>query len=177
MTAHDETPDTSHAGRESPDRVEPSGAPGPAPAANGTAAGEAGEDAGTVGATGGPDRNRRGFLSRALAGGTDPDPRFTLANERTFLAWIRTSLALVAGGIAVEAFTSELFDPQLRKTVAVLLLLLGLVTGGGSFFRWLNVERAMRRRTPLPAPLLAPVLAIGGAIVAAVLIVFVVGRV
>jgi hypothetical protein len=30
-------------------------------------------------------------------GGTDPDPRFTLANERTFLAWVRTALAVVAG--------------------------------------------------------------------------------
>lgn len=142
---------------------------GPAPAADSTGAGAAGEDPGT-------DRSRHRFSAWALGGGTDPDPRFTLANERTFLAWIRTSLALVAGGIAVEAFTSELFDPQLRKSVAVLLLLLGLVTGGGSFFRWLNVERAMRLQAPLPAPLLAPVLAIGGAIVAAVLIVFVVGR-
>ncbi|MEC5189751.1 MULTISPECIES: YidH family protein [unclassified Arthrobacter] len=123
-----------------------------------------------------PGQSPRGLLARALGGGTDPDPRFTLANERTFLAWIRTSLAMVAGGIAVEAFTLELFTPELRKTVSVLLLLLGLVTGGGSFFRWLNVERAMRRQIPLPAPLLAPVLAAGGAIVAAVLMVFVLGR-
>lgn len=33
--------------------------------------------------------------------GTEPDYRFTLANERTFLAWIRTALALIAGGVAV----------------------------------------------------------------------------
>ena len=129
-----------------------------------------------AGAVAGTDRSRRGILARALGGGTDPDPRFTLANERTFLAWIRTSLAMVAGGIAVEAFTSGLFAPEIRKTVAVLLLLLGLVTGGGSFFRWLNVERAMRHQAPLPAPLLAPILAAGGSLVAAVLIVFVIGR-
>ncbi|WP_231941152.1 YidH family protein [Arthrobacter sp. U41] len=129
-----------------------------------------------AGAVSGKDRSRRGLLDRALGGGTDPDARFTLANERTFLAWIRTSLAMVAGGIAVEAFTSELFVPELRKTVSVLLLLLGLVTAGGSFFRWLNVERAMRREAPLPAPLLTPILAVGGALVAAVLIVFVIGR-
>lgn len=146
MTAHENAHDTSHTGGEAPEGIP------------------------------GQDRSRRGVLARALGGGTNPDPRFTLANERTFLAWIRTSLAMVAGGIAVEAFTSELFGPELRKTVAVLLLLLGLVTGGGSFFRWLNVERAMRRQEPLPAPLLAPVLAVGGALVAAVLIVFVIGR-
>lgn len=134
------------------------------------------DDTGPGNAAAAPDGSRRSISARVLGGGTDPDPRFTLANERTFLAWIRTSLAMVAGGIAVEAFTSELFAPEIRKTVAVLLLLLGLVTGGGSFFRWLNVERAMRRQTPLPVPLIAPILALGGAVVAAVLIVFIVGR-
>ena len=108
--------------------------------------------------------------------GQEPDPRFTLANERTFLAWIRTSLALLAGGVAVEAFMADLLGPELRKTIAVLLLVLALVIGGGSFFRWLNVERAMRSKTPLPLPLIAPVLAIGGALVAAIMVVFVIAR-
>ena len=161
MTAHEEAPGTSHTGSEAPG-IE-------VPAADGT---------GTEvpRAVAGATRSRRGISAWALGGGTEPDPRFTLANERTFLAWIRTSLAMVAGGIAVEAFTSGLFVPEVRKTVAVLLLLLGLVTGGGSFFRWLNVERAMRHQAPLPVPLIAPILAAGGAVVAAVLIVFVIGR-
>jgi putative membrane protein len=34
--------------------------------------------------------------------GTEPDYRFTLANERTFLAWIRTALALLAGGVLLH---------------------------------------------------------------------------
>ena len=157
MTEHDRAP----AGG-----AEPDGAP--------TAASDAGAE--DVVAGPGTGRSRRGMSARVLGAGTDPDPRFTLANERTFLAWIRTSLALVAGGIAVEAFTSGLFGPELRKTVAVLLLLLGMMTGGGSFFRWLNVERAMRRQTPLPVPLIAPILAAGGALVAALLVVFVIAR-
>ena len=161
MTAHEEAHDTPTTGHEASGDT--------SPAANSAGANAAGEDPGT-------DRGRHRFSAWALGGGTEPDPRFTLANERTFLAWIRTSLAMVAGGIAVEAFTSELFSPEIRKTVAVLLLLLGLVTGGGSFFRWLNVERAMRRQAPLPAPLIAPILAAGGALVAAVLIVFVIWR-
>ena len=33
--------------------------------------------------------------------GTEPDPRFTFANERTFLAWSRTALALVVAGLGV----------------------------------------------------------------------------
>ena len=176
MTAHEETPDTSQTGRKAPEPQTPSTGARSArePGSEALAAEDAGSEAAGAGA--GADRSRRGILARALGGGTDPDPRFTLANERTFLAWIRTSLAMVAGGIAVEAFTSGLLGPELRKTVAVLLLLLGLVTGGGSFFRWLNVERAMRQQTPLPAPLLAPILAAGGSLVAAVLIVFVIGR-
>jgi len=119
---------------------------------------------------------RTGFSGRLLGGGTEPDPRFTLANERTFLAWIRTSLALLAGGIAVEAFMADLFGPGLRKTIAVLLLVLALLIGGGSFFRWLNIERSMRRKDPLPLPWIAPVLAIGGGLVAAMMTVFVLVR-
>ncbi|MGO4187820.1 YidH family protein [Pseudarthrobacter sp. TAF60_1] len=119
---------------------------------------------------------RTGFSDRLLRGGIEPDPRFTLANERTFLAWIRTSLALLAGGVAVEAFMDDFFAPELRKTVAVLLLVLALLIGGGSYFRWLNIERSMRRKAPLPVPWIAPVLAIGGALVAATMVVFVLVR-
>ncbi len=119
---------------------------------------------------------RTGFSARILRGGAEPDPRFTLANERTFLAWIRTSLALLAGGVAVEAFMADLFGPELRKTISAFLLVLALVIGGGSFFRWLNVERSMRHKTPLPLPWIAPILAIGGALVAAIMVAFVLVR-
>lgn len=122
------------------------------------------------------DDARRGLARRLLRGGAEPDPRFTLANERTFLAWIRTSLALMAGGIAVEAFTTGIFEPQLRTTLAVLLLLLAMIISSVACFRWLNVERAMRHGTPLPLPFLAPLLALGGSVVAAVVVVFVLVR-
>lgn len=123
-----------------------------------------------------PRPGREGLSARILGGGTEPDPRFTLANERTFLAWIRTALALLAGGIAVEAFTAEVFSPVIRTTVAVLLLLLAMFIAGGACFRWLNVERAMRHKAPLPLPLIIPVLAGGGAVVSAVFMVFVLLR-
>lgn len=120
-----------------------------------------------------PKAPERARLSRSLlGGGTEPDPRFTLANERTFLAWIRTALAFLAGGIAVEAFTGEVFSPALRSTVAVALLLLALLVSGSACVRWLKVERAMRRRRPLPVPMLVPILSLGGALVAAGLMVF-----
>lgn len=101
--------------------------------------------------------------------GSDPDYRFTLANERTFLAWIRTSLALLAGGIAVEAFTGSVFDPLTRKLAGSGLLLIAALLAMTAGFRWVRVERAMRRGRPLPLPLLVPVLATGGAVVAVVL--------
>ncbi|WP_151525092.1 YidH family protein [Serinicoccus kebangsaanensis] len=111
----------------------------------------------------------RGLAARALLpGGAEPDPRLTLANERTFLAWIRTSLALMAGGIAVEAFAIEIFEPAVREGVAILLLALGMLLSGGAFVRWVGVERAMRHQAPLPIPLIAPLLAGGGAVSAAI---------
>lgn len=119
---------------------------------------------------------RRTLSARILQGGSEPDPRFTLANERTFLAWIRTSLAMLAGGVAVEAFMADFFGPELRKSVSVLLLALALLIGGGSFFRWINVERAIRSKRALPLPWIAPLLAVGAAIVAVFMIVFVLVR-
>ncbi|MBT2568164.1 DUF202 domain-containing protein [Arthrobacter sp. ISL-85] len=123
------------------------------------------------------ESGRRGHLaSRFLRGGHDPDPRFTLANERTFLAWIRTSLAILAGGVAVEAFMADFFGSELRKSISVLLLAMAFLIGGGSLFRWLNVERAMRSKGPLPLPWIAPFLALGAALVALVMVAVVLAR-
>ncbi|MCY1272436.1 hypothetical protein D9M68_144620 [compost metagenome] len=117
------------------------------------------------------DPCRRGRLSsRLLVGGSEPDPRFTLANERTFLAWIRTALALLAGGIAVETFTLDVFTPEVRKTLSVSLLLMAMLISGSACVRWLNIERALRNKVALPLPLLVPLLSIGGALVTLVLI-------
>lgn len=117
----------------------------------------------------GPFRRSR-LAERLLPGGTEPDPRFTLANERTFLAWIRTSMALLAGGIAIEAFTAELFIEPVRQGIAILLLGLGMLLSAGSAVRWLRVERSMRNKAPLPLPLIVPLLAGAGALAAAVVL-------
>lgn len=124
-----------------------------------------------------PGERRRDSLSkRVLKGGSEPDPRFTLANERTFLAWIRTSLAFLAGGIAIEALTGDLFDLPIRKFLATVLLLLGMLLSAGATIRWLRVERSMRHRAPLPLPIIAPLVAVGGAIASGVLVVVILTR-
>lgn len=81
--------------------------------------------------------------------GSEPDPRFTLANERTFLAWIRTSLAFVAGGIALHALTFEI-EPQVRQWLSVLALAIGALIALWAWISWTRVERSMRQNSPLP---------------------------
>ena len=89
--------------------------------------------------------------------GTAPDYRFSLANERTFLAWIRTGLALIGGGLAVAQF---LRHGWLRDTLAVTLLGLGGVVAVRSVDHWARSERAMRLGEPLPPSRFPAVLAL-----------------
>ena len=96
-----------------------------------------------------------------MARGRDPDPRFTFANERTFLAWIRTSLALLAAGIGLEAFVGDVLTDRLRMMLAALLLVLGASLALTAFSRWLRSERALREGRTLPGLGVAPVIAAG----------------
>ena len=99
--------------------------------------------------------------------GTDPDYRFTLANERTFLAWNRTALALIAGGIAVVQLLPDLEPTWLRRLLGVPLVLFGGAIGGLSFNRWQRYERAMRTGGSLPPSTTPLFLAVGVAVAAA----------
>src|SRR6478609_4736838 len=80
--------------------------------------------------------------------GTEPDPRFTWANERTFLAWNRTALALIAAGLAAAQFLN-LSPHGLRLIVAVPLIVLGGVLALASYVHWEDSERAIRLQRPL----------------------------
>ncbi len=97
--------------------------------------------------------------------GDEPDYRFTLANERTFLAWIRTALALAAGGLAAVGLLEDLAGGEL---LGILLLVLSFVTAASAYRRWALNERSMRLREPLPTSRLPMMMAIGTAIVAVV---------
>ncbi|MDF1603970.1 DUF202 domain-containing protein [Nocardioides sp. YIM 152315] len=102
--------------------------------------------------------------------GEEPDPRFTLANERTFLAWVRTALAILAGGVALHALGLPETD-WVRNLLAIALVLLGAVVTALAMVRWARIERAMRTRTALPAFNLGLLLT-GAVIVGAVLLAF-----
>lgn len=82
--------------------------------------------------------------------GSEPDPRFTLANERTFLAWIRSAIAVIAIGVAINELGVGKND-FLRGVVVVALIVCGVILAVTSFVRWMNIERAMRESKPLPS--------------------------
>ncbi|MEJ6550307.1 DUF202 domain-containing protein [Corynebacterium sp. USCH3] len=119
------------------------------------------------------DGDRSGLARALFPTGDEPDPRFTLANERTFLAWMRTALAFIAGGVALEALPMDTVPVELRNAGALVALCLGILLAAGAAFRWLRVERAMREQRPLPAPAIVPVLSVGALLVAVVLLVLV----
>ena len=106
------------------------------------------------------------------SGGDEPDYRFSFANERTFLAWIRTSLALLAAGVAVDVVDLDVSE-AVRRTLAGLLVVLGVGSAVLAWVRWAFAERAMRRRLPLPSFGLAMLFAAG--LVVAGLAILVVG--
>lgn len=80
----------------------------------------------------------------------EPDYRFTLANERTFLAWIRTSLALLAGGVALMELVPHFDVHGVRHILSVLLVTAGGALAALAVRRWQRVEQAMRQGAALP---------------------------
>jgi len=97
--------------------------------------------------------------------GKEPDYRFTLANERTFLAWVRTSLALAAGGLGAVSLIPDVFGSHV---LGILLLLLSFATAGTAYRRWALNETAMRLGEPLPPSRLPQFMAAGTALVGVV---------
>ncbi|MFF4171517.1 YidH family protein [Streptomyces sp. NPDC001744] len=105
--------------------------------------------------------------------GDTPDYRFSLANERTFLAWIRTALALVGGGFAVDQFLPDLRWGA-RVGLALALLAAGVLCALRAVNHWVRCERAMRRGEDLPVSRFPAVLSLVVAVVALAMVVVVV---
>ncbi|GAB3206545.1 YidH family protein [Marinactinospora thermotolerans] len=111
-----------------------------------------------------PDRGRTGEEG-------EPDYRFTLANERTFLAWIRTALALIAGAVAVLHLVPLQWTPWARMTVGLALTALAVVITVYAPLRWIRVQRAMRQGRPLPVSALPVITTIGVTLVCATVVI------
>jgi len=110
------------------------------------------------------------FPKRVFSQGDEPDPRFSLANERTFLAWIRTALALLAGGVALEALGLGI-HPGYRFSASILLILSGIMSAIQAWSGWTRTEQALRKSSPLPpAPLSLPLTVLLVAVAVLVLI-------
>jgi putative membrane protein len=119
-------------------------------------------------ATDGPDDPPDGGASAERA---EPDARFTFANERTFLAWIRTALAFVVAGLAIVQLLPPFPGvPWGRRLLGVPLIVLGAVISMAGYSQWAHNQRALRRGEPLPRSRLPRILAVtitGMAIVSA----------
>src|SRR6266536_6058145 len=106
--------------------------------------------------------------------GTEPDARFTFANERTFLAWNRTAVALVVAGLAITQLLPPFPGiPGGRHIVGVPLIVLGIILSLTSYRQWARNQRALRLGQPLPSsnlPRLLTLLVAGVAATAAVLV-------
>ncbi|MEU0057037.1 DUF202 domain-containing protein [Streptomyces sp. NPDC006334] len=104
--------------------------------------------------------------------GRTPDYRFSLANERTFLAWLRTALALIGGGFAVDQFLPDLRWGW-RVGLALALLAAGVLCSLRAVNHWVRCERAMRRGEDLPASRFPALLGVVVAVVAVAMVVVV----
>jgi putative membrane protein len=92
---------------------------------------------------------------------TEPDARFTFANERTFLAWSRTALALVVAGLAIAQLLPPFPGvPIGRHLIAIPLIALGAIVSVAGYVEWGRNQRALRRGEPLPRSPMPRVLAV-----------------
>src|SRR5215472_8803722 len=92
--------------------------------------------------------------------GTEPDPRFTFANERTFLAWSRTALALVVAGLGVVQLLPPFPGvPWGRPVLGVPLIVFGAVVAVVAYGEWVKSQRALRLGRPLPKSVMPRLLA------------------
>ena len=106
------------------------------------------------------DPGKRRFPKRVYSVGNDPDPRFSLANERTFLAWLRTSLAFIAAGVALEALGFPESD-GFRSAGAIVFVVIGIAAAIRAWSGWAKTETALRKSEFLPSIGIGLILVVG----------------
>jgi putative membrane protein len=106
------------------------------------------------------------FDAWVRAVGTEPDPRFTLANERTFLSWMTTSLGLLGVGLAVGRILES--QSTASRVLGTLWILMAALVAVRALLRWFRLERAMRVGEALPLSSSIPLLALALAVLSLV---------
>jgi putative membrane protein len=101
--------------------------------------------------------------------GTEPDPRFTFANERTFLAWSRTALALVVAGLGIIQLLPPFPGvPWGRHVLGLPLIVFGAIVAVTAYREWTKSQWAMRHEQPLPRSIMPTIMAVIIAVMAVV---------
>jgi putative membrane protein len=101
--------------------------------------------------------------------GREPDPRFTFANERTFLAWSRTALALIVAGLGVVQLLPPFPGvPWGRHVLGVPLIVLGAIVAVTAYREWVTSQRALRLGQPLARSVMPRLLAVAIALMAVI---------
>ncbi|MDO5747816.1 MAG: DUF202 domain-containing protein [Actinomycetaceae bacterium] len=112
------------------------------------------------------------FPAAVYERGSEPDQRFTLANERTFLAWVRTGIALMGAGVGLEVLNATLShgahmaSTHIYSVVSAILIIIGIACPINAWFSWRRTEICLRENTPLPSsfmslPLVIAVVVVG----------------
>ena len=115
---------------------------------------------GTGGGTTSSGNDRRDPEHGVSDVGTEPDARYTLANERTFLAWNRTALALVIAGLGIVQLLPPFPGvPWGRRVIGIPLIALGAVMSVTAYRELRRNQMALRRSEPLPRSVLPQILA------------------
>ncbi len=98
------------------------------------------------------------------------DYRYSLANERTYLAWVRTGMALIAGGIAIRIFIIDAGASRLLSVAAIGFAILGGILTITSYRHWQDVQRRMEQGDPLPTQRGPLILTIGMVVLTVIVI-------
>lgn len=117
-------------------------------------------------------RTRKPNRRRIVTNNEEPvavDHRFILANERTFLAWMRTSLGLIAGGVALDQFVAAGSGAGPIRVIALVVIVVGAFVASLGVRQWHRADVAMHGGQPMPRTHLLPILGIGLAVIAIII--------
>jgi putative membrane protein len=104
-----------------------------------------------------------------------PDPRFSLANERTLLAWLRTALSFVVAGLAALSLGDRVRHARLLSVLGAFVCLVGALAAVTAYRRWKRVSEVLETGERLPpltgaAPLVFTLVVCAGIAVAVMLL-------